>query len=42
MNNAQMICITVIVCTFMLSVAISRVDFDVICKAPDACVVEKN
>jgi hypothetical protein len=42
MNNTKMVCITVVICTLMLSVAISRVDFDVICKAPDACVVEKD
>jgi hypothetical protein len=42
MNNVQMICITVVLCTLMLSVAISRVDFDVICKTADACVVEKD
>ncbi|MEO1926019.1 MAG: hypothetical protein ABGY08_08545 [Gammaproteobacteria bacterium] len=42
MNNVQMICITVVLCTLMLSVAISRVDFDVICKTAGACVVQKD
>lgn len=42
MSNAQMICVTVVLCTLMLSTAISRVDFDVICKTANACVVEKD
>jgi len=42
MSNTTTVCITIVFCTLILSVAISRIDFDVICKAPNACVVEKD
>jgi len=42
MSNTDKICITIILCTLMLSIAISRIDYDVVCKVPGACVIEQD